>query len=115
MAMLRPAFSREFNSLSKTYNMAGWRVGMVVGNAEAIGALTTVKTNIDSGIFRPIQDAAAVALVGDQSWIGGRNAIYQRRRDVILDWLPQIGMSARTPKGGLYVWAKVPWRKLASG
>jgi len=98
----------EFNSLSKTYNMAGWRVGMVVGNAEAIGALTTVKTNIDSGIFRPIQDAAAVALVGDQSWIGGRNAIYQRRRDVILDWLPQIGMSARTPKGGLYVWAKVP-------
>ena len=98
----------EFNSLSKTYNMAGWRVAMVVGNAEAIRALTTIKTNIDSGIFRPIQDAAAVALAGDQSWIGGRNAIYQRRRDAILDWLPRIGMSAKTPKGGLYVWAKVP-------
>ncbi|MGM0401810.1 MAG: LL-diaminopimelate aminotransferase [Chloroflexota bacterium] len=98
----------EFNSLSKTYNMAGWRVGMAVGNAEAIGALTTVKTNIDSGIFRPIQDAAAVALTSDQSWIEERNMVYQRRRDIILDWLPSIGMSAETPKGGLYVWAKVP-------
>ncbi|MFP3895392.1 MAG: LL-diaminopimelate aminotransferase [Anaerolineales bacterium] len=98
----------EFNSLSKTYNMAGWRVGMAVGNAEAIGALTTVKTNIDSGIFRPIQDAAAVALTSDQTWIEERNMVYQRRRDIILDWLPDIGMSAQTPKGGLYVWAKVP-------
>jgi len=98
----------EFNSLSKTYNMAGWRVGMVVGNAEAIGALTTIKTNIDSGIFRPVQDAAAAALTGDQSWIAERNQIYQRRRDAILSWLPQVGMSARTPKGGLYVWARVP-------
>lgn len=98
----------EFNSLSKTYNMAGWRVGMVVGNADAIRALTTVKTNIDSGIFRPIQDAATVALTGDQSWIAGRNMIYQRRRDIILGWLPKLGMTAVPPKGGLYVWAKVP-------
>ena len=98
----------EFNSLSKTYNMAGWRVGMIVGNAEAIRALTTVKTNIDSGIFRPIQDAAVAALTGDQSWIAGRNLIYQRRRDIILDWLPKIGMSAELPKGALYVWARVP-------
>jgi len=98
----------EFNSLSKTYNMAGWRVGMAVGNADAIRALTTVKTNIDSGIFRPLQDAAVAALTGDQSWIADRNAIYQRRRDVVLEWLPRLGMSARTPKGGLYVWAKVP-------
>ncbi|HUV95101.1 MAG TPA: LL-diaminopimelate aminotransferase [Anaerolineae bacterium] len=98
----------EFNSLSKTYNMAGWRVGMVVGNAEAIGALTTVKTNIDSGIFRPIQDAAVAALTGDQTWIAERNLVYQRRRDIILSWLPELGMSARRPKGALYVWAKVP-------
>jgi LL-diaminopimelate aminotransferase len=98
----------EFNSLSKTYNMAGWRVGMAVGNAEAIGALTTVKTNIDSGIFRPLQDAAAAALTADQSWIEERNMIYQRRRNIILDWLPSLGMSAKPPKGGLYVWAKVP-------
>ncbi len=98
----------EFNSLSKTYNMAGWRVGMAVGNAEAIDALTVIKTNIDSGIFRPIQDAATVALTGDQSWIAERNLIYQRRRDIILEWLPTIGMTAETPKGSLYVWAKVP-------
>ncbi len=98
----------EFNSLSKTYNLAGWRVGMAVGNAEAIDALTVIKTNIDSGIFRPIQDAATVALTGDQGWIVERNMIYQRRRDIILEWLPTIGMTAETPKGSLYVWAKVP-------
>jgi LL-diaminopimelate aminotransferase len=98
----------EFNSLSKTYNMAGWRVGMIVGNAQAVEALTTVKTNIDSGIFRPLQDAAVAALTGDQSWLAERNLIYQRRRDVILSWLPKIGMSAQPPKGGLYVWAKAP-------
>lgn len=98
----------EFNSLSKTYNMAGWRVGMAVGNARAIDALTTIKTNIDSGIFRPIQDAATAALTGDQSWIEDRNAIYARRRDIILDFLPKIGMSAQKPKGSLYVWARVP-------
>ncbi len=98
----------EFNSLSKTYNMAGWRVGMVVGNREAVNALTTVKTNIDSGIFRPLQDAATVALNGDQSWIAERNLIYQHRRDVVLEWLPRMGMSAWPPKGALYVWAKAP-------
>ena len=98
----------EFNSLSKTYNMAGWRVGMAVGNAEAIEALTTLKTNIDSGIFRPIQDASVAALTGDQSWLAERNMIYQRRRDIILSWLPKLGMSAYMPKGALYVWAKAP-------
>ncbi|MGI5915072.1 MAG: LL-diaminopimelate aminotransferase [Anaerolineae bacterium] len=98
----------EFNSLSKTYNMAGWRVGMAVGNAQAIEALTTVKTNIDSGIFRPLQDAATAALTGDQSWLAERNLIYQKRRDIIMGWLPQVGMTARPPKGTLYVWAKAP-------
>lgn len=98
----------EFNSLSKTYNMAGWRVGMVVGNAEAIEALTVIKTNVDSGIFRPVQDAAVVALTGDQSWLAERNRIYERRRDVVLEWLPRLGMSAKAPQGGLYVWARVP-------
>ena len=98
----------EFNSLSKTYNMAGWRIGMAVGNAQAVDALTTIKTHIDSGIFRPIQDAAVVALNGDQDWIKERNAIYQGRRDIIMSWLPALGMSAQTPKGSLYVWAKAP-------
>ncbi|MBN1402016.1 MAG: aminotransferase class I/II-fold pyridoxal phosphate-dependent enzyme, partial [Anaerolineae bacterium] len=98
----------EFNSLSKTYNMAGWRIGMAVGNAQAVEALTTVKTHIDSGIFRPIQAAAVAALNGDQSWLQERNRIYQRRRDIIMSWLPQLGMSARPPKGALYIWAKAP-------
>lgn len=98
----------EFNSLSKTYNMAGWRVGMAVGGAEAVSALARVKTNIDSGIFRPIQDAAVLALTGDQSWLVERNAIYQRRRDAVLQWLPAAGLEARVPRAAMYVWARVP-------
>jgi LL-diaminopimelate aminotransferase len=98
----------EFGSLSKTYNMAGWRVGMAVGNARAIEALATIKTNVDSGIFRPVQDAATAALAGDQSWLAERNRIYQHRRDIVLEWLPGAGLSAAKPLGGLYVWARTP-------
>jgi LL-diaminopimelate aminotransferase len=98
----------EFNSLSKTYNMAGWRVGMAVGNAHAVEALTRVKTNVDSGIFRPIQQAAIAALSGDQAWLAERNSTYQRRRDAILGFLPTIGLSAQVPKAALYVWARLP-------
>ena len=98
----------EFNSLSKTYNMAGWRVGMAVGNAQAVDALARVKTNIDSGIFAPIQEAAAAALLADQSWLRERNAIYQARRDVVMGFLPAAGMTAARPLGTLYVWARVP-------
>lgn len=98
----------EFNSLSKTYNMAGWRVGMAVGNPTAVEALARVKTNVDSGIFRPIQEAAVVALTGDQSWLPERNEIYKGRRDVVMSWLPHAGLRARVPAAGLYVWARVP-------
>ena len=98
----------EFNSLSKTYNMAGWRVGMAVGNAQAIQALALVKSNVDSGIFRPIQEAAAAALTGDQSWVEERNAVYQRRRDLVWETLQEVGMKAEKPLAGLYLWAKVP-------
>jgi LL-diaminopimelate aminotransferase len=98
----------EFNSLSKSHNMAGWRVGMAVGNTQAVGALALVKTNLDSGIFRPIQDAAIVALTGDQGWLEGRNAIYQERRDIVLDTLAKAGLPANTPKAGLYLWPQVP-------
>jgi LL-diaminopimelate aminotransferase len=98
----------EFNSLSKTYNMAGWRVGMAVGNAMAVEALSRTKTNIDSGIFLPIQDAACVALTGDQTWLQKRNEIYQERRDCILATLKEIGIEANTPVASLYIWAKVP-------
>jgi LL-diaminopimelate aminotransferase len=98
----------EFNSLSKTYNMAGWRVGMAVGNPVAVEALARVKTNIDSGMFRAIQDASVLALTGDQGWLEERNEIYRERRDMILAALPQLGMQAETPRASLYVWARVP-------
>jgi LL-diaminopimelate aminotransferase len=98
----------EFNSLSKTYNMAGWRVGMAVGSQVAVEALARTKTNIDSGIFRPLQDAAVVALTGDQSWLEGRNEIYRHRRDIILDGLRAVDIEATEAKAGLYVWAKTP-------
>ncbi len=98
----------EFNSLSKTYNMAGWRVGMAVGNRVAVKALAQVKTQIDSGIGKPIQDMAAAALSGDQSWLAGRNAIYQERRDLTLAALRRLGFQADTPKAGLYVWFRLP-------
>lgn len=98
----------EFNSLSKIYNMAGWRVGVCAGNAEAIDALLQVKSNIDSGLFRAIQDAACVALTTtSNSWIADRNAIYQRRRDVVVNALTEIGLIADPPLAGIYVWAEV--------
>ncbi len=100
----------EFNSLSKTYNMAGWRIGMAVGNAEAVEALARTKTNIDSGVFRPIQDAAVAALTGDQTWLQDRNEVYRERRDLILETLHEIGIHAAKTKASLYVWARVPER-----
>ena len=101
----------EFNSLSKTYNMAGWRVGYVVGNAEAIAALAHLKSNLDSGIFAPIQRAAVAALTGDQGWLLERNRIYQRRRDIVLDFLPSLGLRAEVPRATLYVWARLPGKE----
>ena len=98
----------EFNSLSKTYNMAGWRIGMAVGSAVAVEALARTKTNIDSGIFLPIQDAAVVALTGDQSWLAARNEIYRERRDLILAALRDLSIDAHKPKASLYIWARVP-------
>ncbi len=99
----------EFNSLSKSFNMAGWRVGVAVGNAEAVAALLRMKSNVDTGIFLPIQHAAAVALrhVDDQ-WLVARNQEYARRRDIILAAVQDLGMQALCPRGSLYVWARVP-------
>jgi LL-diaminopimelate aminotransferase len=98
----------EFHSLSKTYNMTGWRIGMAVGNAAAIGALKTFKSNIDSGIPQAIQHMSIAALNGPQTCIGEHNAIYQRRRDLICEVLTKIGLRVTVPKASLYVWAKVP-------
>ncbi len=98
----------EFNSLSKTYNMAGWRVGMAVGNANLIGALTRVKSNVDTGIFLPLQVGAVAVLEGPQDWIAERNAVYQERRDVLVAGLRKLGFVCQTPRATLYVWARVP-------
>ncbi len=98
----------EFHSLSKTYNMTGWRLGMAVGNAEMIDALLIVKSNLDSGVPQAIQLMGIEALETPDSWIDERNAIYQRRRDKVLDALSDIGLRFDPPKASLYVWARVP-------
>ncbi len=98
----------EFNSLSKTYSLAGWRVGMAVGYQVAIDALATIKSQIDSGLAKPIQDMATDALIGDQSWLGPRNNIYKARRDMCLETLNNIGLETTIPKGALYIWFRIP-------
>lgn len=98
----------EFMSMSKTYNMGGWRLGAAVGNIEAIRLLLQVKSNVDSGHFRPMYEAGVTALEETpDSWISSRNAVYQQRRDRILEILPRIGLTAAKSKGSLYLWAKV--------
>ncbi len=98
----------ELFSCSKAYNMTGWRVAFACGNAHAIKTLSTVKSNIDSGIFTAIQDAAIEAMLGPQDDIAEMSRIYQRRRDMVMDALGAIGLSARVSKGTIYVWAKIP-------
>lgn len=98
----------ELFSCSKAYNMTGWRVAFAAGNAEAIRALGTVKSNIDSGVFTAIQDAAIEAMLGPQDDVFEMCALYQRRRDLVMEALASVGLTARTPKGTIYVWARVP-------
>lgn len=98
----------ELFSCSKAYNMTGWRVAFAAGNADAIKALGTVKSNIDSGVFTAVQDAAIEAMLGDQSSVVELNAMYQRRRDLVIDALTKIGLHADPPKATIYVWARVP-------
>jgi LL-diaminopimelate aminotransferase len=98
----------EFHSLSKSYHMTGWRVGMVVGNAEMIDALFRVKSNLDSGVPQAIQEAAIEALRGPQDCIAEHNAALQARRDKLMGVLKRIGLDAKVPKAAFYVWARVP-------
>lgn len=98
----------EFHSLSKTYNMTGWRIGMAVGNARMIDALFRFKSNLDSGMPQAIQQAAIEALNGSQDCIAEHNAIYQRRRDKLVKALNDVGLRARLPKASFYIWARIP-------
>jgi LL-diaminopimelate aminotransferase len=98
----------EFHSLSKTYHMTGWRIGMMVGNADIVNALFKVKSNLDSGVPQAIQYAAVEALRGSQEHITEHNASLQRRRDKLLKAIRKIGLKARTPEATFYIWAKIP-------
>ena len=98
----------EFHSLSKTYNMTGWRIGMAVGNAQMIDALFRFKSNLDSGIPQAIQRAAIEALNGSQDCVAEHNTVYQRRRDKLAKALSDIGLRARLPKASFYIWARIP-------
>jgi LL-diaminopimelate aminotransferase len=98
----------EVFSLSKSYNMTGWRCAALVGNADAVAAYWKLKTNVDSGLFEAVQLAGAEALTGPQDDVAEMRAIYVRRRDLVLDALAEIGIKLDPPKGTIYVWAPVP-------
>ena len=98
----------EFHSLSKSYNMTGWRIGMATGNAESIDALMRVKSNLDSGIPQAIQRMAIAALEGPQDCIAEQNAVYQRRRDRLVEALSKMGLRVRPPQASLYIWPRLP-------
>lgn len=97
----------EMHSLSKTYNMTGWRIGMAVGNAEILAGLGRVKTNVDSGVFNAVQHAAITALSGSQDCVKEACAIYQERRDVLIKGLRSLGFDVPLPKATFYVWVPV--------
>ena len=98
----------EVFSLSKGYNMTGWRCGAILGNAGAISEYWRLKTNIDSGLFDAVQVAGAAALLGPKEPLEAQNALYRRRRDLVVGALREIGVDVTAPKGTIYVWAPVP-------
>jgi LL-diaminopimelate aminotransferase len=98
----------EFHSLSKTFNMTGWRVGFAVGHPELVAGLGKVKTNVDSGVFQAVQEAAIAALTGDPSVVDGLRAMYRERRDALVAGLQAIGLACDPPQGTFYVWVPVP-------
>ena len=98
----------EFNSLSKTYSMAGARIGFALGNEEMIKKLKSLKSNIDFGCFIPVQLGAEAALNGPQDYVKTMRATYQRRRDILIDGLAEAGWEIKKPKATMFVWAKIP-------
>ena len=98
----------EFFTLSKSYNMPGWRVGFAVGNSRLIAALTRIKSYLDYGMFQPIQIASIIAMNGPQECVGEIVETYRSRRDVLCDGLTRVGWKIEKPKGTMFVWAKIP-------
>lgn len=100
----------EFHSLSKTFNMTGWRIGMAVGNADLVGGLAQAKSNLDSGIFQAVQEAGIEALKMGDSIVAPSRKIYQERRDILVDGLRAIGLECEKPRATFYVWVTCPNR-----
>ena len=98
----------EFHSLSKTYNMTGWRIGWVCGNKDIVAGIAKVKDNYDSGVFQAVQEAAVTALTESQNCVEEARKIYKERRDVLVAGLQKLGWDVKLPKAAFYVWAKVP-------
>jgi LL-diaminopimelate aminotransferase len=98
----------EFHSLSKTYNMTGWRIGFAVGNKDVIAGLGKIKSNLDSGVFQAVQEASITALKTDDSVLSDIRNIYQERRDALYEGLKGIGLHVNNPKATFYLWARVP-------
>jgi LL-diaminopimelate aminotransferase len=98
----------EFHSLSKTYNMTGWRIGFAVGNAALIEGLGLIKTNVDSGVFQAVQEAGIAALTGDQGVVEEMRRIYQERRNLLTQGLKEIGLNCDPPSATFYLWVEVP-------
>ncbi|MFQ5581835.1 MAG: alanine transaminase [Mariprofundaceae bacterium] len=98
----------EFYSLSKTYNMPGWRIGFMVGNAEIVAALAKIKSYLDYGTFQPLQIAACAALNGSQDCVEEIRSMYQSRRDVLISGLHKMGWMAENPKASMFIWAEIP-------
>lgn len=98
----------EFNSLSKTYGLAGARIGFCIGNREVVAHLKTLKSNMDYGMFLPVQQAAIAAVTGDQACVDVTRKAYEKRRDVLCDGLNAIGWEMEKPVATMFVWAKIP-------
>lgn len=98
----------EFHSLSKTYNMTGWRIGFAVGNREAVQGLGAVKSNVDSGVFQAVQWAAIEAIEGDQACVAEMRKVYQERRDLMVEGLRKAGFELAAPRATFYLWVRVP-------
>jgi len=98
----------EIHSLSKTFNMTGWRIGWAAGNRGAVGALARLKSNIDSGAFGAVQEAAIAALTGPREAVAEANRVYQARRDLLVEGLQRLGLSVAPPRAAIYLWVKVP-------
>jgi LL-diaminopimelate aminotransferase len=98
----------EFHSLSKTYNMTGWRIAWVAGNKDIVKGITTIKDNYDSGVFGAVQEAAITALTSSQECVVKQRAIYKERRDALVEGLKKLGWEVNNPKATFYVWAKTP-------